>query len=190
MRSGSNSVAASWVTARRSGITSSPGRRLGPLLRESSRVRPGADQGLRWAPSVRARQGCLDDGRRRNIASFLDEGQIDEFRVHVIPVFIGEGIPLMEPRHRLVPLKLLGTRRFPDGRTSPLRGAPVGEREDTGEPAPREETDQAQLITEKGRPCRVALGYESRVVARSLAECETVRGWLAPSTSWPLPSGT
>lgn len=49
------------------------------------------------------------------IASFLDEGQIDEFRIHVIPVFIGEGIPLIEPRHRLVPLKLLETRRYPDG---------------------------------------------------------------------------
>jgi dihydrofolate reductase len=49
------------------------------------------------------------------IASFLDEGQIDQFRIHVIPVFIGDGIPLMEPRHRLVPLKLLETRRYPDG---------------------------------------------------------------------------
>jgi hypothetical protein len=77
-----------------------------------------------------------------------------------------------------------------DGYIARLRGAPVGEREDTGEPAPREETDQARLITEKGRPCRVALGSESRVVARSLAECETVTKWLAPSTSWPLPSGT
>jgi len=29
------------------------------------------------------------------IASFLDEGEIDEFMIHVIPTFIGEGIPLM-----------------------------------------------------------------------------------------------
>src|SRR5205807_8849047 len=34
------------------------------------------------------------------IASFLDAGEIDEFIIHVIPTFIGEGIPLMAPRHR------------------------------------------------------------------------------------------
>jgi dihydrofolate reductase len=49
------------------------------------------------------------------IGAFLDEGEIDEFSIHVIPVFIGEGIPLIAPRHRLVPLKLLSTRRFSDG---------------------------------------------------------------------------
>lgn len=49
------------------------------------------------------------------IASFLDEGQIDEFSIHVIPVFIGEGIPLIAPGRRTVPLKLLSTRRFADG---------------------------------------------------------------------------
>jgi dihydrofolate reductase len=49
------------------------------------------------------------------IGSFLDAGEIDEFSIHVIPVLIGEGIPLVEPRHRLVPLALISTRRFPDG---------------------------------------------------------------------------
>lgn len=49
------------------------------------------------------------------IASFLDAGAIDEFSIHVIPVFIGEGIPLIQPRHRLVPLELRSVRRFPDG---------------------------------------------------------------------------
>ncbi len=34
------------------------------------------------------------------IASFLDQGEIDEFRIHVIPILIGEGIPLIQPRHR------------------------------------------------------------------------------------------
>jgi len=38
------------------------------------------------------------------IASFLDEDEIDEFIIHVIPTFIGEGIPLIAPRHRTVPL--------------------------------------------------------------------------------------
>jgi dihydrofolate reductase len=49
------------------------------------------------------------------IASFLDAGEIDEFDIHVIPTFIGEGIPLVAPRHRDVPLRLLSTRKYPDG---------------------------------------------------------------------------
>jgi dihydrofolate reductase len=49
------------------------------------------------------------------IASFLDEGQIDEFIIHVIPVFIGEGIALIAPRHRTVPLKLLSIKKYSDG---------------------------------------------------------------------------
>jgi dihydrofolate reductase len=49
------------------------------------------------------------------IASFLDEGEIDEFSIHVIPVLIGEGIPLIQPRHRLIRLKLLSVKKFPDG---------------------------------------------------------------------------
>jgi len=49
------------------------------------------------------------------IASFLDVGEIDEFIIHVIPTFIGEGIPLIAPKHRLVPLKLLSVRDYPDG---------------------------------------------------------------------------
>jgi len=49
------------------------------------------------------------------IASFLDAGQIDEFIIHVIPTFIGEGIPLIAPRHRTVPLVLRSCRRYSDG---------------------------------------------------------------------------
>ena len=49
------------------------------------------------------------------IASFLDEGEIDEFSLHVIPIFIGEGIPLIQPRHRSIPLELLSLKKFPDG---------------------------------------------------------------------------
>jgi dihydrofolate reductase len=49
------------------------------------------------------------------IASFLDEGQIDEFIIHVIPTFIGEGIPLVAPRQRTVPLKLVSCKNFSDG---------------------------------------------------------------------------
>ena len=49
------------------------------------------------------------------IASFLDAGEIDEFDIHVMPVFIGEGIPLVAPRHRDVPLRLRSSRKYPDG---------------------------------------------------------------------------
>jgi dihydrofolate reductase len=49
------------------------------------------------------------------IASFLDAGEIDEFDIHVIPVFIGKGIPLIAPRRRDISLKLLATRNYADG---------------------------------------------------------------------------
>jgi len=49
------------------------------------------------------------------IASFLDDGEIDEFDIHVIPTLIGEGIPLVAPRHRDIPLTLKSVKRFSDG---------------------------------------------------------------------------
>jgi dihydrofolate reductase len=49
------------------------------------------------------------------IGAFLDEEAIDEFRMTMIPVLIGEGIPLVAPRHRYVPLRLKAVRSFPDG---------------------------------------------------------------------------
>jgi len=49
------------------------------------------------------------------IGSFLDEGEIDEFIIHVIPIFIGEGIPLVQPRHRTIPLEFLSMKSWPDG---------------------------------------------------------------------------
>jgi dihydrofolate reductase len=49
------------------------------------------------------------------IGSFLDEGAIDEFIITIVPMFIGEGIPLIAPRQREVALRLLSVQRFPDG---------------------------------------------------------------------------
>ena len=49
------------------------------------------------------------------IGSFLDEAAIDEFIMTIVPIFIGEGIPLLAPRHREVALRLLGVQQFPDG---------------------------------------------------------------------------
>ncbi|MGA7380809.1 MAG: dihydrofolate reductase family protein [Terriglobales bacterium] len=48
-------------------------------------------------------------------AAFLDAGHVDEFIIHVIPVMIGEGIPLVAPRHRHLALKLVASQKFPDG---------------------------------------------------------------------------
>jgi dihydrofolate reductase len=49
------------------------------------------------------------------IASFLDAGEIDEFDIHVMPTLIGEGIPLIAPRHRDIELRLLLVKKFADG---------------------------------------------------------------------------
>jgi dihydrofolate reductase len=49
------------------------------------------------------------------IASFLDEDAIDEFIISIVPIFIGEGIPLIAARHREVPLMLRSVKSFPDG---------------------------------------------------------------------------
>jgi len=54
-------------------------------------------------------------GGARIIASFLDESEIDEFIIHVVPIFIGEGIPLIEARNRSLRLKLLSSCSYPDG---------------------------------------------------------------------------
>ena len=49
------------------------------------------------------------------IASFLDAQLIDEFVVSVVPVFIGDGIPLIARRDRYTPLDLQSVERFDDG---------------------------------------------------------------------------
>jgi dihydrofolate reductase len=49
------------------------------------------------------------------IAAFLDAGAVDEFVVSVVPVLIGEGIPLLAPRRRQVSLHLHSVERFEDG---------------------------------------------------------------------------
>ncbi len=49
------------------------------------------------------------------IASFLDEHAIDEFVISVVPVFIGDGIPLIARRHRHVLMDLHSVERFEDG---------------------------------------------------------------------------
>jgi dihydrofolate reductase len=46
---------------------------------------------------------------------FLDAGVLDEIVIHVVPVLIGAGIPLLDATPRQTELKLKSTRRFSDG---------------------------------------------------------------------------
>ena len=71
----------------------------------------------KFASRLRAKKGkdIWIMGGAGIIASFLDEGEVDEFILSVVPVLIGEGIPLLAPRHRTVPLKLLASTKFADG---------------------------------------------------------------------------
>src|SRR5206468_11533828 len=71
----------------------------------------------KFAKRLRAKKGkdIWMMGGAGIIASFLDCGEIDEFIIHVIPTFIGDGIPLMEHKRRTVPLKLISSTKFPDG---------------------------------------------------------------------------
>ena len=49
------------------------------------------------------------------IASFLDAQAIDEFVISIVPIFIGDGIPLIARRHLHVPLLLRAAEKFEDG---------------------------------------------------------------------------
>ena len=46
---------------------------------------------------------------------FLSAGAIDEIVIHIVPVLIGTGIPLLDAAPRQVELKLRSTRKFSDG---------------------------------------------------------------------------
>ena len=48
-------------------------------------------------------------------AAFLEAGAIDELIIYVVPVLIGEGVPLLAPDWRAVDLTLQSTRRYRDG---------------------------------------------------------------------------
>jgi dihydrofolate reductase len=47
--------------------------------------------------------------------AFLSAGALDELVIHIVPVLIGTGIPLLDPSARHTELKLKSTRRFADG---------------------------------------------------------------------------
>ena len=87
-----------------------PSRPASGVTFVSEPVKPFAER-LRAAPGA----NIWMMGGGGLIASFLDAGEIDAFDIHVIPVLIGEGIPLIAPRHRDIPLELRSAKSFPDG---------------------------------------------------------------------------
>ena len=69
------------------------------------------------AKTLRAKKGknVWLFGGAESISAFLDAGEVDEIMTFVVPVLIGEGIPLFAPRHRTIPLTLLESKSFEDG---------------------------------------------------------------------------
>lgn len=88
-----------------------------PPTRPASGVKFVSEPVKDFAQRLRAKPGkhIWMMGGGELIASFLDAGEIDEFDIHVIPTFIGEGIPLLAPRHRDIALRLRSARKFADG---------------------------------------------------------------------------
>ncbi len=88
-----------------------PPKRAGPGVEFVSEPVKAFAQRLRTTPG----KDIWMMGGGELIASFLDAKEIDEFDIHVIPTFIGEGIPLIAPRYRDVPLRVRFARKYPDG---------------------------------------------------------------------------
>lgn len=55
-------------------------------------------------------------GGPRTIRAFQDVGELDRLEIVVLPILLGDGVPLSPPGAGTVPLRLLrADRRFPDG---------------------------------------------------------------------------
>ena len=107
---------------RRFGQEGHPGKKTYVFTRKRLRTR---------APNVEFVRGSVGDFARRLraekgkdiwlmggaglAASFLDEGELDEFFIHVVPVLIGEGIPLVQTRRRSTSLSLISSHAYTDG---------------------------------------------------------------------------
>jgi dihydrofolate reductase len=110
------------LRCRRHGLALSPlnrfTRRANTCQRDSNRKTGIVNEGVTdFAKRLRAEKGkdIWLVGGAELVAAFLDSEQADEFIIHVIPKMIGEDIPLVAPRHRNVPLRLLASKVFPDG---------------------------------------------------------------------------
>jgi dihydrofolate reductase len=111
-----------YEVGRRFGQEGHPGKRNYVFTRKHLRTRASNVEFVRspvgdFARRLRAEKGkdVWLMGGAALAASFLDEGQIDEFVIHVVPVFIGEGISLVAPTRRSINLSLISTRAYSDG---------------------------------------------------------------------------
>lgn len=111
-----------WDVGRRLGQPSVPGKANYVFTRRPPRQRPDGIQFVQgdvaaFATELRRQKGkdVWLMGGAELFAAFLDAGQLDALVLHVVPVLIGEGIPLLSPARREVPLALVGTRRYSDG---------------------------------------------------------------------------
>lgn len=107
---------------RRFGQEGHPGKKNYVFSRTRRRSRSGVVEFVRGPVGDFARRLRSEKGKdiwlmggASLAASFLDEGQLDELFIHVIPVLIGEGIPLVQTRRRSTQLSLVSTHAFPDG---------------------------------------------------------------------------
>jgi len=111
-----------WDVGRRLGQPKHPGKANYVFTRRPPRRRP---EGIAF---VQGEIGPFAERLRREkgkdiwlmggaelFAAFLDAGALDALVLHVVPVLIGEGIPLFAPARREVPLELVRSRRYADG---------------------------------------------------------------------------
>jgi len=54
-------------------------------------------------------------GGARTARACLDSGLVDEIELYIVPCLLGDGIPLLERRNALAPLRLSETRSFGNG---------------------------------------------------------------------------
>lgn len=103
------------------GGVATPGKRSIVLSRS---LRPEEVEGaeLRRSVSRLARQLRAEPGKHvwllggaEIFGAFLDAGELDELMINVVPVLIGEGMPLLNPKRRTRALRLRSSQRFVDG---------------------------------------------------------------------------
>jgi len=111
-----------WEVGRKLGGNPFPGMTTYVFSRKRRRIAEPATELVRETPKkfaarLRARPGkdIWLMGGGELFGEFLDAGEVDAISLHVIPVLIGEGIPVIWPRRRQVELRRTGHRVFPDG---------------------------------------------------------------------------
>lgn len=111
-----------YEVSRRFGQEGHPGKKNYVFTRKRLRTRTPNVEFVRAPVADFARRLRAEEGKdvwllggAALAASFLDEGQLDELVIHVVPVLIGEGIPLVRPRRRATSLSLISTHAYADG---------------------------------------------------------------------------